>query len=287
MGRILPEMKYDTYSTYDPRATSQSLPTFLTIWPALGRHHDDLVLLGGLVPICICKHPEGEDSLPRPATLDVDLGIALGASAGQYGTLSSDLHAQGFRATGHNKARYAKQVNRFEMYIDFLVEDGTASEGVRMVDDVQANVVPGVVRALETARTIQLSGRDLLGADQNILARVCEVGPYLALKLRAFKFRQQPKDAFDILYTVKHHDGGPEAAVDAFKKEVSENNPACPDAIECLTNDFKNENSSGAVRAAHFVLGENKRMESKETRLRRTLIQQDMVDIAAALVSSV
>lgn len=98
-------MKYDTYSAYDPRATSQALPTFLTIWPALGHYHDDLVLLGGLVPVCICKPPAGDNQLPRPATLDVDLGIALGASAGQYGTLSSDLRAHGFKATAQDKAR--------------------------------------------------------------------------------------------------------------------------------------------------------------------------------------
>jgi hypothetical protein len=280
-------VKYDTYSAYDPRATSQSLPTFLTIWPALGRYHDDLVLLGGLVPICICKHPNGENSLPRPATLDVDLGIALGASAGQYGTRSSDLRAQGFSATDHNKARYVKEVNGFEMYIDFLVEDGTTPEGARMVDDVQANVMPGVVRALETARTVSLSGHDLLGAEQNISARVCEVGPYLALKLRAFKFRQQPKDAFDILYTVKHYDGGPEAAIASFSEEVRANNPACVDAIASLKADFNNENSSGAVRAAHFVLGEVNRTEHDDVKLRRNMIRQDMVDVASALLSSI
>lgn len=280
-------MKYDTYSAYDPRATSQSLPTFLTIWPALGRYHDELVLLGGLVPICICKHPEGDGALPRPATLDVDLGIALGASAGQYGTLSSELRGQGFKVTAQNEARYMKEVNGFEMYIDFLVEDGAAAQGARMVDDIQANVMPGVKRALETARSVSLQGTDLYGADQSVSARVCEVGPYLALKLRAFKFRQQPKDAFDILYTVKHYDQGPEAAIAAFAEEARLKNSACPDAIDVLLNDFKDENSAGAARAAHFVLGESSRTENEQVRLRRTMIRQDMVDIATALGGTV
>ncbi|MEN8775105.1 MAG: hypothetical protein ABF379_16935 [Akkermansiaceae bacterium] len=278
-------MKYDTYHAYDPRATSQSLPTFLTIWPALGRYHDDLVLLGGLVPTCICKHPESAEALPRPATLDVDLGIALGASAGQYGTLSSDLSAQGFRVTDHNKARYTKEVDGFEMYIDFLVEDGANRDGARMVDDVQASVMPGVVRALESARSISLSGQDLFGIKQNITARVCEVGPYLALKFRAFKFRQQPKDAFDILYTVKHYDRGADAAIASFQEEIKLKNAACPDALDSLRSDFKGENSAGAIKAAHFVLGEANRSESEDIQLRRTLIRQDMVDIANALLA--
>ncbi len=277
-------MKYDTYSAYDPRATSQSLPAFLTIWPTLRRYHDDLVLLGGLVPICICQHPEGDGELPRPATLDVDLGIALGASAGQYGTLSSELQGQGFKATAHNEARYMKEISGFTMYIDFLVEDGTATQGARMVDDVKANVMPGVKRALETARSISLKGTDLYGANQSLTARVCEVGPYLALKLRAFKYRQQPKDAFDILYTVKHYDQGPEAAIAAFAEEIRLKNPACPDALDTLRNDFKDDNSAVAMRAAHFVLGEPSRAESKEIQVRRTMIRQDMVDISNALL---
>ncbi len=43
-------MKYDTYDEYDPRAVAQTQPTFLTVWSGLGSYHDDLVLLGGLVP---------------------------------------------------------------------------------------------------------------------------------------------------------------------------------------------------------------------------------------------
>ena len=74
-------MKYETYGEYDPRAVAQTHPAFLTIWSGLGSYHDDLVLLGGLVPYYICKHPTSRAALPRPATLDVDFGVALGATA--------------------------------------------------------------------------------------------------------------------------------------------------------------------------------------------------------------
>jgi hypothetical protein len=277
-------MKFDTYSAYDPRATSQTLPAFLTVWPGLARYHDDLVLVGGLVPLCICRHPTGANALPRPATLDVDLGIALGASAGQYGTLSSELSGLGFRATGPNKARYARKCGDFEVYIDFLVEVPEGTHGAAMADDVLANVLPGIDRALQTARTIPLAGTDLFGSEQRTTARVCEAGPYLALKLRAFCWRQQAKDAFDILYTLKHYDGGSDAALEAFAAELDAGNPACPDAVEALRKDFGKENDPGPTRAAHFVYGQPDRSESEDTRLRRTLIQQEAVNFAAALL---
>jgi hypothetical protein len=279
-------MKYDTYAQYDPRATSQTLPAFLTVWPGLGNYHGDLVLLGGMVPLYLCSHPTGANALPRPATLDVDFGIALGASAGQYGTLATDLHAQGFRPSEKYPGRFERPVGGFTLYIDFLVEDGTTPKGTRMVDDVPASVMPGVVRALDTARRVTIEGQDLLGGQQKVIARVCEVGPFLVLKLRAFLNRQQGKDAFDLLYTLLHYDGGTQAALDAFAVEARANNPAFPDARLALETLFANEDSPGAVKAAHFVFGPVIPSESADTRLRRLQLRQDVVSVTAALTAA-
>jgi hypothetical protein len=161
-------MKFDTYSAYDPRATAQTLPAFLTIWPGLGNYHDDLVLLGGMVPLYLCRLPAAERALPRPATLDVDFGISLGASAGQYGTLASDLRAQGFRPSLGQAGRFERRIDDFTVYVDFLVEDGDQPRGTRMVDDVAASITPGVVRALATAREVPVAGTDLFGAEQRV-----------------------------------------------------------------------------------------------------------------------
>jgi hypothetical protein len=221
MGGLLPAMKYETYSEYDPRHTALAESAFLTLWSTLGSWHADLVLVGGLVPKYLCGDLTQHRSLPRPATLDVDLGIA-----------------------------------------------------------------PGVDRALATARTIEVSGVDLHGADQKLTARVCEVGPFLALKLRAFCDRQQPKDAFDILYTLRHYDGGSAAAFAAFAGEVRVGNPACTDALRTLQEHFQTESLPGPVKASHFVLGQAQSGESEDTRFLRTTLRQDMVDAAAQLLKA-
>lgn len=276
-------MKFDTYSDYDPRATSQTVPAFLTVWPGLGNYHDELVLLGGMVPLYLCKHPTGERALPRPATLDVDFGISLGASAGQYGTLSTDLRAQGFRLSAQHSGRFEREVGGFTVYVDFLVEDGDQPRGTRLVDDVPASVMPGVVRALKTARRVPVMGLDLYGAEQRVTARVCEVGPFLTLKLRAFLHRLQGKDAFDLLYTLLHYDGGTDAAIAAFAAEVAEENPAMPDARRALETLFADENAPGPVKAAHFVHGASQPGESADLRMSRLQVRQDMQSAADAL----
>jgi hypothetical protein len=144
--------------------------------------------------------------------------------------------------------------------------------------------MPGVDRALAGARSVRVTGVDLHGAEQSLLARVCEAGPFLALKLRAFASRQQPKDAFDILYTLLHYDGGTRAAIEAFAEEVRAGNPACGDALRTLREHFATETSPGPVKASHFVLGEAGPRESDDAKLRRTRIRQDMVDAASQLL---
>lgn len=279
-------MKFDTYADYDPRATSQALPAFLTVWPGLGNYHEDLVLLGGMVPLYLCTHPTGERALPRPATLDVDLGISLGATAGQYGTLATDLRAQGFRPSATQAGRFERPVSAFTIFVDFLVEDGDQPRGTRLVDDVPASVMPGVVRALQTARHVPVTGTDLYGAEQQVLARVCEVGPFLALKLRAFLHRQQGKDVFDLLYTLLHYDRGMESAIESFGAEAAAGNPAVPDARRALDTLFIDENAPGPVKAAHFVLGTASPSESADIRGRRLQLRQDVVSAAAALTAA-
>lgn len=280
-------MKYETYAEYDPRLAAQTLPAFLTVWSGLGSYHDELVLVGGLVPEFICRHPTGGRALPRPATLDVDLGVALGASAGQYGTLSTDLRSQGFKPSTKESGRFQKDVGGATLYIDFLVEDGDKPKGTRMVDDVLANVMPGVARALALARMVSIEGKDLLGATQRVQARVCEIGPYLALKLRAFLHRQQGKDAFDILYTMMHYDQGLDAAVEAFTVEARAGNPALPDAKRALEALFVDESSPGPVKAAHFVFGQVLPREPDDLHTRRIQVQQDMLTAARTLVRAV
>jgi len=283
MAWLLSPMKYDTYGEYDPRAVAQTQPAFLTVWSGLGNYHEDLVLIGGLVPHYLCLHPAANSFLPRPATLDVDFGVALGASAGQYGSLSNDLKAQGFKPSKIHSGRFEKVVDGFTLYIDFLVEDGAQPRGTRMVDDVPASVMPGVVRALETARRMPVEGIDLFGARQKLTARICEVGPFLALKLRAFLHRQQGKDAFDILYTILNYDKGTEAAFKAFSQEAKANNPAFPDAKTALETLFADESSAGPVKAAHFVIGPPSPRENEDIRTRRLQIQQDTYAAARSL----
>lgn len=285
MGRILPPVKHETYREYNTVGVANAESAFLTVWAGLGSWHSDLVLVGGLVPKYLCGDLSTPRTLPRPVTLDADLGIALGASHGQYGSLQMDLQSHGFHLTKDElgSPRFVKKVGDFTIPVDFLAENPPATKGAVTVDDVPASVMPGINRALATAREIQVNGVDLQGAQQTLTIRVCEAGPFLAMKLRAFAWRQAPKDAFDILYLLLHYDRGTEAAVTAFGEEVRVGNPASADAVACLHQHFRDEQSSAPIRAASFVLGQSAPGETPDIRFSRLQIQQEMVDAGRLL----
>jgi hypothetical protein len=282
-------MKYETYSQYNPIGVACAESAFLSVWAGLGSWHSDLVLVGGLVPKYLCGNLSSPRALPRPVTLDADLGIALGASMGQYGSLRMELQAQGFRFSKDEFGgpRFLKAVGEFTIPVDFLTEQPPATRGTVLVDDVPATILPGINRALATARNVVVKGVDLQGARQELRVRVCDAGPFLAMKLRAFAWRQAPKDAFDILYTLLHFDRGTNAAVTAFGEEVRIRNPACSDATACLKQHFRDEQSSAPIRAANFVLGPMAARESEDIRIQRLQIQQEMVDAGRLLQKAI
>lgn len=282
-------MKYETHGEYGPLQTGLAESAFLTVWPALAIWHRDLVLVGGLVPRYLCAAPTGsrQQVLPPPATLDVDLGIALAADEEGYGTLLWALKEQEFYPSNKHPSRFEKMIRDVKVPVDFLVEKPPRTTGTVQVVDITADILPGIDRALATAREVQITGLDLHGVQQAVTARVCEVGPFLVLKLRAFLHRKQPKDAFDILYTLQHYDGGSAAAVRAFAEEVRLENPACPDALYALRTHFASEQMLGPVKASHFVLGAIQPGESADVRFLRHQLRQDMVDAATALLRAV
>jgi predicted nucleotidyltransferase len=195
----------------------------LTAWRSLPRYHDDLVLVGGLaIHYLTQRDPSG---LPGAVTTDVDFALALGASGEQHGTIKSDLAGLGFEPEG---SRMVRKFADFALYLHFLTEDPPHVTGTRMVDDVVACVIPGVNRALASARPVRVQGVDLYGAPQSCEIAVAGIGPLLVLKLNAFggpTGRRHPKDAYDVLLAVTAFIDGPEAALAAFRAEAAEENP--------------------------------------------------------------
>lgn len=268
--------KFGLYNEYPERGLAQAESTLLTVWPGLARHHEDLVLVGGLAVHCLTRPHAG--GYPVAVTMDADLGISLAAGGGIYGPISTDLLALGFRPSETGPNRFERRVEDTRIYLDFLTEDPPAIDGSRMVDDVVASVVPGINRALANPRIEHTEGPDLYGVTHTIPARVADIGPLLVLKINAFggpRGRRHPKDAYDLLLAVTAFVDGPEKAIEGFLTEAQHRDPAYQTAIEALRRDFVETTNDGPVRASEFLRGTFDDLHR---------IREDVVTVARALL---
>ena len=279
-------MKHDTFEKYSQSNLQLPLSGLLTAWDCLARYHDDLVLVGGLAIKLLTNSPE--DGQPGPVTLDVDFGVCMGASGGVYPSIKETLMSHGF-LWDRTINRFAREFNGTPLFIDLLTDDGNAVTGTIIVDDgLAVGIVPGINRAMQVTKLVEMRGLSLVGAESRQTLQVAEVGPMLVLKLNAFGGpvgRKAPKDAHDILYlAMNYKDGGVERAIDAFHEEKRAENSAMQFAISALERYFADENSEGPLACAAFRLNNKHLDPSLEEESMQ--IRQQCVTLAQALLEA-
>ena len=241
-------MKPFHYTDYGPDDVQRAESALLTVWAALGDLTEDVVLIGGLVPRYICRPTQRLAAV----TMDVDFGVTLEFSSGQYDTTKTRLLNHGFE---WKENRFVRQIGDSELFVDFLApRKQSNSPTAVMVDDVVASTVPGLDRALSVHRVVSISGHALNGAAVTEKVNVCEVGPFICLKLQAYAGRAMGKDVFDFVRAVRDYDGGSATARDLFHAE-NNFNPAYATAIRMLTERFAGPESKGPVDYAEFCAG--------------------------------
>jgi len=247
-------MKYEHHSQYTSEDTGRAESALLTVWAVLEEFRDDLVLVGGLVPRYICR-PAHEEL--QPVTMDVDVGIALGMSSGLYDTTSVRLAGAGF---DFKDKRFQKVFGKTVLYLDLLTDrPDKDSPDTAMVDDVPVSAVYGVQRALEEYREVDITGRDLYDATVTERVKVCEVGPFVCLKLLAYGGPQGPAPKA----RMSSISSAPSATTIAAARHQAARlfhaergrNLAYDIAIEVLAGHFAGLESKGPAQYADFCVG--------------------------------
>ena len=275
-------MKHDTYDAYSVARTQMAESALLTAWDSLTAFQDDLVLIGGLAIRYLTPRRPGTGDIDA-VTTDVDFGVSLGVSNGQYGSLRDTLRAQGFR---WEERRFRKDISGFPVFIDLLTEQPGYTSGTVIVDEsLEVAVVPGIGRALAHHRRVVIEGSCLLGVPRKISVKVAEIGPLLVLKLNAFggpHGRKAPKDVSDILHVANRYLDGIDAAVAGFRAEVAAGNAGAPHALATLKLYFESTEALAPVACAAFRL--NNRQNEPAFAEQAMLIRQQCVTIAHALL---
>ena len=238
------QMKLPYHHDYDEQHTELCERVLLSVWRWLDDYHDELVLIGGMVPRYLSEQNRGvvaaiDDTYLPPRTMDVDVGIALGAGGKLGEPISARLRHHDF-VNVDRTGRFTKSIKGLGVHVDFLAEKEDPDGGdATMVDDVVAQAVLGIERALAGAITVRVTGLDLDDQKTTQEIRIADAGPFICLKLQAYAdpHRHAGKDVFDVVRTVVDYKPGFTEALQSFRSEQGRN-PARVGAIRCLQDHF-------------------------------------------------
>ena len=234
----------------------------LTLLGDLGPWRERIYLAGGLAPrYLVGTLPEG--ARPHVGTTDVDLviGLALGDEAPEtYRTLQNNLEKAHFRQD-EPSFRWSRDVDGVKVHVEFLCETDAVApgrifkpKGEFTGSKVGAFNVRGAQLVPLDFIECELKGERLdAGGHSRVAVRVVNLLPYAVLKILAFQDRHENKDAYDLVFTLLHHGGGPrEAGVVASASPVIEH-PQVLEALMLMEERFRDTAQDGPCSYATFL----------------------------------
>ncbi len=241
----------------------------LTVAVTLGAYLDDLVIVGGFVPALLIDTARGgerdEGDELHPGTNDLDVGLALALlDEERYAEISARLRAEGFRPDTNPKGNPTVQrwrLGGLKVTVDFLMPPAADQDGKVRVQNLEpdfgALITPGLGLAFDERVEVELEGHTLKGERARRTVPVCGAGAFVVLKALAFGDRAEPKDAFDLVYVIRHTPGRAAAIVDVLAGHATRDRTIVQQALGLLARDFDSPDGLGPRRAAEFTVADS------------------------------
>jgi predicted nucleotidyltransferase len=250
------------HSDYDPETTSRCERVLVTLLGDLGPWRERIYLAGGLAPRYLAG-PLHEGARAHIGTTDVDLviGLALGDETPEtYRTLQNNLERAGFEQR-EPSFRWARDVEGFVVYVEFLCETDEVPPG-RIYRPRQEQT--GSRLGAFNVRGAHLARDDFVereveaerlddGGQSRVTVRVANVLPYTVLKILAFQDRHENKDAYDLVFTLLNHGGGPRVAGASAALSAVAQHPQAAETIALLGERFSDARQDGPNAYASFL----------------------------------
>ncbi len=245
-------------SGYSPDELEQVRSALLTVAVTLGSFLNDLCVIGGVVPSVLIDRTGGYDEPVHVGTNDLDVALDVGLlDGGRYAELSDRLRAEGFHAdesAAGNPVFQRWRLDHLNVTIDFLIEPAGERPGTikKLEADFGALVARGVNLAFEDREMIAVRGHTLAGEQLVRTVPICGPAAFVVLKAFALAGRGEPKDAYDLVYVLRHFPGG--VTTVAKRLVALRDQVRVSEAVDELAVYFAEVDSVGSRRAAEFVL---------------------------------
>lgn len=236
----------------------------LTVAVTLGAHLDDVCIVGGIVPALIIdsRRSATDGDERHPGTNDLDIGLALAVLEEQrYTEISARLRAEGFKADANaagNPTVQRWRLGELNVTVDFLIPPHPGQDDRVRVHNLEGDfgalVTPGLQLAFEERTSIELDGHTLRGEPVRRAVPVCGPAAFVVLKALAFGDRGEPKDAYDLVYVLRHAPARGEDIGARLAAHADRYRGIVARALGLLARDFARPDGLGPTRVARFTL---------------------------------
>lgn len=234
----------------------------VTLLGDLGPWRDRIYLAGGLAPrYLVGQLPEGARAHVGTTDIDLVIGLALGDETPEtYQTLQNNLEKSGFQQT-EPSFRWTRDVEGASVVVEFLCETDQEDfgrifrpKGESTGSKLGAFNVRGAHLVRDDFIEYELEAERLDdGGRSRVAVRVANVLPYTVLKIFAFHDRHENKDAYDLVFTLLNHDGGPrDAGVAAAGSPIGGHEQVAA-ALALLEERFADADQDGPSAYALFL----------------------------------
>jgi len=115
---------------------------------------------------------------------------------------------------------------------------------------------PGLELAFAERVEVDLDGHTLKGERARRTIPVCGPAAFVVLKALAFGDRGEPKDAYDLVYVIRHSPGRGRAIAERLATHAEHHASIVQRALCLLARDFDGPDGLGPTRAAGFAIAE-------------------------------
>lgn len=253
----------------------------VTLLGDLGPWRERIYLAGGLAPrYLVGQLPEGARAHVGTTDIDLVIGIALGDETPEtYRTLQNNLQNSGFDQK-EPSFRWARDVEGVTVIVEFLCETNEVPPGnifkpTRKGESTGSKLGAFNVRGAHLVRDDFIE-RDIEaerldgGGRSRVTVRVANVLPYTVLKILAFQDRHENKDAYDLVFTLFNHEGGPRPVGRASAASLVAKHEQVDEAMRLLEERFRDAEQDGPHAYALFLAEPDD--EDERARLRQEAV---------------
>lgn len=200
------------------------------------------------------------------------MGLALALLDDErYAEISGRLRSEGFKPDTNKNGNPTLQrwrLGNLKVTIDFLIPPAAAQDSALRVHNLEPDfgtlVTPGLELAFDERVHIEIDGCTLKGERARRTIPVSGPAAFVVLKALAFGDRGEPKDAYDLVYVIRHTPGRGTAIAEGLRLHAQRHPAIVARALGLLRRDFSSPDAIGSRRTAAFAV-RNERQRSHVT----------------------